>query len=86
MFYHDSVAVSKLIDEAGLKGYRVGGAEVSNKHAGFVINVDKATSKDIYLVLQHVATTLSERYGVRVKREVQLINFTEEDGDIFSKC
>ena len=86
VFYHDSVAVSKLIDEAGLKGYRVGGAEVSNKHAGFVINVDKATSKDIYLVLQHVATTLWERYGVCVKREVQLINFTEEDGDIFSKC
>ena len=85
VFYHDSVAVSRLIDEAGLKGYRVGGAEVSDKHAGFVINVDKATSKDIYLVLQHVESTLWERYGIRAKREVQLINFTKDDDDIFSK-
>lgn len=85
VFYHDNVAVSRLIDEAGLKGYTVGGAQVSTKHAGFVLNVDKATSKDIYLVIQYVATTLWERYGIRVKREVQLINFTKDDDDFFSK-
>ena len=85
VFFHDNVAVSRLIDQAGLKGYTVGGAQVSNKHAGFILNVDKATSKDIYLVMQHVETTLWERYGVRVKREVQLINFTKENDDIFSK-
>lgn len=79
VFYHDSVAVSRLIDKAGLKGYREGGAEVSDKHAGFIINVDKATSKDIYLVIQHVAATLWERYGVRPKLEICLVNFISDE-------
>lgn len=84
--YHDKVAVSRLIDEAGLKGYTVGGAQVSERHAGFVINIDKATSKDIYLVIRHMQRTLRDRFGLDAKIEIRLINFTEDstkDGNDF---
>ena len=64
MLYHDNVSVSRLIDQAGLKGYSIGGAQVSTKHAGFILNVDKASAKDIYLVLQQVERTMWERYGI----------------------
>ena len=77
--YHDKVAVSKLLDLAGLKGYTVGDAQVSTKHAGFVVNLDKATSCDIYLVMRHMQATLRKRYGLDAKMEIRLINFTEED-------
>ncbi|MCH5157251.1 MAG: UDP-N-acetylmuramate dehydrogenase [Clostridiales bacterium] len=79
MLYHDSVSISRLTDQAGLKGYGIGGARVSDKHAGFILNVDKASSKDIYLVMQHVERTLWERFGVVAKREICLVNFNEQD-------
>lgn len=85
VLYHDKVAVSRLIDEAGLKGYAVGGAKISEKHAGFVVNVDKACSKDIYLIIRHIIQTLKFRYGVTAKVEVCLINFTkDEQNDLFA--
>ena len=83
VLYHDKVAVSRLIDEAGLKGYTVGGAQVSTKHAGFVVNVDKAKSKDIYLIIKHVRDTLFARYGIVVQVEVCLVNFTKDEQDDF---
>ena len=86
MLYHDNISISRLTDQAGLKGYTIGGAKVSDKHAGFILNVDKATSKDIYLVMQHVERTLWERFGVIAKREICLVNFTKEDYDFFAKC
>lgn len=79
--YHDKVAVSRLIDEANLKGYQVGGAQISTKHAGFVVNLDKAESKDIYLVIRHAKQTLKQRYGIVAKVEVCLINFTKDEQD-----
>ncbi|MDE7454498.1 MAG: UDP-N-acetylmuramate dehydrogenase [Clostridia bacterium] len=85
VFYHDKVAVSRLIDELGLKGYTVGGAKISSKHAGFVVNVDKATSKDIYLIILHAKNGLYSRYGVVANVEVCLINFTkDEENDLFA--
>ena len=77
--YHDKVAVSRLLDQAGLKGYTVGDAQVSTKHAGFVVNLDKATSKDIYLVMRHMQSTLRKRYGLDAKMEIRLVNFSQED-------
>ena len=79
MLYHDSTSISRLADQAGLKGYTVGGAQVSTKHAGFILNVDKASSKDIYLVMRHVERTIWERYGIVPKREICLVNFNEQD-------
>ena len=77
--YHDKVAVSRLLDVAGLKGYTVGRAQVSTKHAGFVVNLDKATSRDIYLIIRHMQSTLLERFGLDAQIEIRLVNFTEEN-------
>ena len=86
--FHEKVAVSRLLDEAGLKGYTVGGAQVSTKHAGFVINIDKATSKDLYLVIRHMQWTLRQRFGIDAKIEIRLINFSEDftkdSNDVFT--
>ncbi len=62
----------KLIEDAGLKGFRVGGAMVSKKHAGFVINYDKATSSDIYSLTQIVIDKVYENSGVTLEREIKL--------------
>lgn len=64
---------AQLIDEAGLKGYRCGGAMVSEKHAGFVINFDHATSADIFGVIKKVQDTIYEREGILIRREVRII-------------
>lgn len=77
--YHDSVSLSPLIDQVGLKGYRVGGAQISTKHAGFVLNIDKATALDIYLVIQHIKETLWDKFGLTAKTEVRLIGWQDDD-------
>lgn len=77
VLYSDKAAVSFLADRAGLKGFRIGDAAVSEKHAGFVINLDKATAKDIYLVIQYVKNTVKEKFGVSAKTELCLVNFDE---------
>lgn len=81
VLYNPSVALSPLIERAGLKGYAVGGAQISTKHAGFVINIDKATSKDIYLVIRHVKRTLQRRYGVDAYEEVCFVNTSTNKED-----
>lgn len=63
-----------LIDQAGLKGYRVGGAMVSEKHAGFVINAGGATAEDVLSVMRHVRKTVYENSGIMLEPEVRLIN------------
>ena len=62
-----------LIDQAGLKGYTVGGAQVSEKHAGFVVNRGGATSKDVYEVLMHVRSTVYERFQVPLEPEIIIL-------------
>ena len=54
---------AKLIDECGLKGFSVGGASVSEKHAGFIINKDNATAKDILDLIEIVKTKVYEKTG-----------------------
>lgn len=63
-----------LIDQAGLRGFRVGGAVVSEKHAGFVINDGGATSEDVLAVMRHVREVVFERSGIMLEPEVRLIN------------
>ncbi|NLM84705.1 MAG: UDP-N-acetylenolpyruvoylglucosamine reductase, partial [Clostridiales bacterium] len=62
-----------LIDEAGLKGFRVGGAAVSEKHAGFIVNLGGATFDDVLAVMEHVKNTVLERCGVELEPEVRII-------------
>ena len=64
---------AKLIDDAGLRGYRLGGAAVSDKHCGFIINRDNATSSDIYNLMKHVQKTVSDKFKVTLEPEVRMI-------------
>lgn len=63
----------KLIEDAGLKGYRVGGAMVSQKHSGFVINVDNATCKDVVQLIADVKDKVYEKFGVQMEPEVKFL-------------
>ena len=64
---------AKLIMDAGLRGYRVGGAMVSEKHCGFVINADNATASDVKKLMEDVADKVEEQYGVRLEPEVKFL-------------
>ena len=61
---------AKLIEEAGLKGLRVGGAEVSSLHANFIINTGNATAKDVLTLIAKIRTTILEQFGVTLIPEV----------------
>lgn len=63
----------KLIEDAGLAGLRVGGAEVSSKHCGFIINVDNATSDDIIELMKKVQDEVKRQFGVTLEPEVKFI-------------
>ena len=63
----------QLISEAGLKGNRIGGVEVSEKHAGFMINVNHGTAKDYEDLIAHVIATVEKSAGVTLEREVRII-------------
>ena len=62
----------KLIMEAGLSGYRVGGAQVSEKHCGFIVNTGDATAADVVAVMRHVQKIVMEKHGVMLEPEVRL--------------
>ncbi|MHC1786099.1 MAG: UDP-N-acetylmuramate dehydrogenase [Christensenellales bacterium] len=62
-----------LIEQAGLKGFRVGDAAVSQLHAGFLINEGQATAKDFFLLAEHIQQTVERVFGVKLEPEVQII-------------
>ena len=62
-----------LIEQAGLKGFSIGGAQVSEKHAGFVINTGNATAADIDALVSHIQATIREKNNVELQREVRFI-------------
>ena len=64
---------SKLIDECGLRGYRVGDCQVSEKHCGFIINAGEATSADMLAFIDEVAGIVYDKTGFKLEREVKLI-------------
>lgn len=63
----------KLIMDAGLRGYQVGGAQVSEKHCGFVINKENATATDIRILMRDVAGKVKEQFGIELEPEVILL-------------
>ena len=67
----------KLIQDAGMQGYQVGGAQVSTKHAGFVVNVGGATAVDVMTVIRDVQHAVSREFGVDLEPEVRLWGFSE---------
>ncbi len=64
---------ARLIETAGLKGDRIGGAEVSTKHANFIINRNHASARDIEALISHVQSTVSDVHGVELVHEVHII-------------
>lgn len=63
----------KLIDDAGLRGFQVGGAQVSEKHCGFVINKENATAQDVVKLMDAVSEKVKELYGVSLEAEVKKV-------------
>lgn len=63
----------KLIEDAGLKGYSIGGAQVSEKHSGFVINKGGATAKDVLDLVKYIKHQVKEKFGVDLQEEIKLI-------------
>jgi UDP-N-acetylmuramate dehydrogenase len=68
---------ARLIESAGLKGFTVGGAQVSPKHANFVVNVDRASARDIETLVDHVHATVLAKTGVDLVREVRIVGERE---------
>ena len=64
---------AKLIDDAGLKGYRVGGAMVSTKHAGFVVNENNATAQDVLNLVNHIKQEVYKKFNKKIELEIQVI-------------
>ncbi len=64
---------AQLIDEAGLKGYSIGGAQVSLKHAGFIVNTGSATAEDILNLVDYVTKVVYEKFGKIIELELEVI-------------
>ena len=64
---------AKLIDEAGLKGYSIGDAQVSTKHAGFIINRKNATAQDILKLIKYVQEEVYKKFNKQIELEIEVI-------------
>ncbi|TYQ16402.1 UNVERIFIED_CONTAM: UDP-N-acetylmuramate dehydrogenase [Acetivibrio alkalicellulosi] len=63
----------KLIQDCNLKGYKIGGAQVSDKHCGFIVNTGEATASDIKQLIKHIQHTIKSSYGVELQTEVRIV-------------
>ena len=66
----------KLIEDSGLKGFTIGGAQVSRKHAGFIVNTGSATAQDIYDLIQAVREKVHENFNIWLEPEIKLLGFS----------
>ena len=73
----EGIITAKLIDECGLKGYKIGGAMVSEKHAGFIVNTGEATAKDVLELIKYVKDEVYKKYGVKIEEEVKIVGELE---------
>ena len=73
------IAVSKMIDEMGLKGFSVGGAQISTKHAGFIVNNAQATCKDVLDLVKYIRKKVKSSFGYDLELEIELLG---DDNDI----
>jgi len=71
----DGYFAAKLIDECGLKGCAVGGAQVSEKHAGFIINKNGASFSDVVKLIEHIQSAVYAKTGINIEREIKIIEF-----------
>ena len=64
---------AKLIDECGLKGYQIGGAQISEKHAGFIINKNNATAQDVIKLMEYTKEQVYKKFGKKIEQEIEII-------------
>jgi UDP-N-acetylmuramate dehydrogenase len=69
----EGVGAGRLIEQAGLKGYRIGGAQVSDQHANFIINTGGATAADVRSLIQHIQNAVYDTTGYRLEPEIRYI-------------
>ena len=69
----DNYISAKLIDECGLKGYSIGNAQVSKKHAGFIVNTGNATAEDVLKLIDYIKEKVRENYNVNLETEVKIL-------------
>ena len=69
----DADEILAKIEAAGLKGYRIGGAQVSEKHANFILNDDDASARDIEALIREIQQRVLDRFGVRLHTEVKIL-------------
>jgi len=70
---------AKLIEDAGLKGFQIGGAQVSEKHSNFIINVGNATAKEVESLIAKIISTVKEKFDVQLQPEVHIVGEFEND-------
>jgi UDP-N-acetylmuramate dehydrogenase len=75
---HKDLAVSKMIDDLGLKGYKIGGAEISTVHAGFIVNKGQASCKDILKLIEYIREKIFEAHGFKPELEIEIIGDTND--------
>lgn len=74
----DDFITAKLIDDAGLKGYSIGGAEVSTKHSGFIINKGNATAKDVLDLVKYIKDEVYNKFNKNIELEIEVIGGFEK--------
>jgi UDP-N-acetylmuramate dehydrogenase len=67
------VGAGRLVDQCGLKGYRIGGAEISDHHANYILNVENATAEDVRALIDHVQKTVKEKTGYALQPEISFV-------------
>ena len=65
--------VGKLIDDCGLRGFNIGGAQISDKHSGFIINRGNATCKDVLSLIEYIQITVERNFGVKLEPEIRIV-------------
>ena len=63
----------QLIEDSGLKGFKIGGAQVSEKHAGFIINTGNATAADVLNLIEHIRRQVHDKFGIWLEPEVKIL-------------
>ncbi|WP_025028064.1 UDP-N-acetylmuramate dehydrogenase [Caldalkalibacillus mannanilyticus] len=66
-------SAGRLIEEAGLKGYQVGDAQISLLHANFIVNLGNASARDVLTLIEHIKSTIQQKFGVEMHPEVQVV-------------
>ena len=70
----DGVSAAKLIDECGMRGFSIGGAKISEKHAGFIVNSSEATAKDVKALIAAACEAVESNFSVKLQREIEYLD------------